>query len=204
MAQPPLSDKPLMVVVNPFSAPLDAHGRPSGSVMFDPEHSGGGAPRYIGMEIHRGLLEKRPAKARVVIDAGPDGLEFEIKNPQQSRYETTFYYDLTPVAVVDSAYHRRALVNGELLAADESTAKRAAAMAEPMNVKFKYVPHEQALAASRAEAIKAAPEPPDESKWVDAGTEKDPRVPLLANWPGAKKASEKKTTSETPPAGGKS
>jgi hypothetical protein len=113
-----LSQKRLTVIVNPFAAELDQHGRPCAHVLYDPAHSGGSA-QYIGAQLNRVVVEKRsfsyaPGAKQVIAGGG-----------QQDRVDLSFSYDLEPVQIEDTKYHRKMIADGALVAVDARTAKAA-------------------------------------------------------------------------------
>ncbi|MEJ7728214.1 MAG: hypothetical protein WKG00_03280 [Polyangiaceae bacterium] len=164
-----LSKKPLKVVANPFAAPLDRHGRPAAAVQYDPEHIGPGQVIYIGAARTQELIRARPEI----------GATWKPTGNQGAKYDVRFMFDLEPLEVVDSQYHRDRILGGELLAADPATAKRVGlkAFEEPS------VLLEEAKTAA-VEAWKAQhDELPDVEAWHFAGTKEEPVTPQLAGWP---------------------
>jgi hypothetical protein len=123
-----VSKKFLRVVPNPFAAPLDHEGRPCGAVQYDPEHSR--FVRYIGATRADEVLEKRPAN-----------------DLRGHRVDVRWVFDLAPVDIEDTNYHRGMIASGELFAADESTAKRGGLKV--------LAPFADALRVARSKAIDA-------------------------------------------------
>ncbi|MGN6103713.1 MAG: hypothetical protein ACTHU0_01285 [Kofleriaceae bacterium] len=103
----------LRVVPNPFAAPLDQHGRPCGFVRHDPDHPA--AQEYIGARMVREVIgNRRPPN-----------------HPQATRLDSRLHYDLTPRPIVDTSYHRKRVRDGDLLPADDATARRCGVKFEP-------------------------------------------------------------------------
>ena len=140
-----LSKKILMVLPNPFAAPLDADGFPCAFFMHDPEHRV--AAKYIGATVERKVSDPRPDKF----------------GGRQARYAVAVKYTFEPAKAVDTQYHRRALVSGDLLCADAATAKI-------VGLK-KFVQPTEALKALAADAAET---------WV---REHDGDAPPIAEWP---------------------
>lgn len=169
-----LSQKRLLVVPNPFAAPLDRNGRPAAAVQYDPDHVARGSVVYIGAERKQKLIEQRPEI----------GATWSPTGNQQDKYEVWFEFDLNASEVVDSQYHRQRILDGELLAADLETAKHVGIKAE------EFRPPVQLLEEAKAGAVKAWKDqhgeaPKGVDSWTDKGNEKEPKTPLLANWPVA-------------------
>jgi hypothetical protein len=147
MPQPLMSDKPLLVVPNPFCVPLDRRGRPCGLVQYDPEHVSG-PPRYIGGDLDVKVIERRE-------------LTFRTKDHRKSKLDVMAMFDVAPLQIVDSAYHRQMVKDGGLVAADESTAKRC-------GVEFASPPSviEKARAAAVAAWVAQHGEEPAQDAWA--------------------------------------
>ena len=159
-----LQKKHLKVIANPFAVPLDQHGRPCAAVLYDPSHSGGFA-RHIGAKIERVVIEKRG------LSYSPSSKQNVGGGGQLDKVDQSFSYDLSPIEIVDTAYHRAAIANGSLVAADEFTAKAG-------NVKFAQPAH--VLTNAQAQCI---------AEWERDIGEKPP----VATWKlaNAPKAGEK-------------
>lgn len=145
----------LRVVANPFAAPLDHLGRPCAAVRYDPTKS----PHvsYIGAQRVAKVVEKRPAGGA-----------------RSDREAVTWLFDVAPVSIEDTAYHRERIAAGELLPADAETAKRCGAkvFADP-NERLKV-----ACAERLVEWVKLDQGLPDSlPTWFSGG------APLVANWP---------------------
>jgi len=138
-----VSKKFLRVVPNPFAAPLDHNGHPCGAVQYDPEHSP--FVRYIGATRDDKVTEKRQAN--------------DIRG---HRVEVRWVFDLSPVDIEDTNYHRGMIATGELLAVEESTAKRGGLKV--------LAPYADALRVARSKVIDA---------WAK---EHDGDAPPVAEW----------------------
>ncbi len=100
--------KTLLVFANPYAA-IDHNGIPSGSCPSDPEH-GGGSLRWPGAVIDQDLT-----KAEI--------LHWEHRGARSPDQTTRFKFSTEPERIVDTQHHRMCLRCGDLIAADEATAK---------------------------------------------------------------------------------
>lgn len=154
MARPLLSNAALMVVINPFLAPLDEKGRPCTIVQYDPDHTAAGSVRRIGCS-----LDRRPLK-----DERPRG-NGRGSPSQYPRFDTTVVYDLGAKPIKHSVYHLNMVRDGALLPADEATAALCW---------VKFVPPAETLSVALREAVTAwLLEHPgatiDPQAWIEAG-----------------------------------
>jgi hypothetical protein len=164
-----LSQKRLKVVLNPFAVPLDHKGRPCAHMLYDPSHSAGQAV-YVSAKLHRVVLEKRqfaykPGDKQVISGGG-----------QQDRVDLFFEYDLEPIEIEDTRYHRKSIVDGVLVPADEATAKRVG-----IN---RFIPADTLIAKTREQRIAEWEaqhgEKPDVSTWkvnAPAAPTDEPKAP---------------------------
>lgn len=164
MARPLLSRATLWVVVNPFAAPLDEQGRPCTIVQFDPDHTPAGTVRRIGCSLDRKpLADHRPR--RPGSHASP---------AQYPRFDTSVVYDLAAKPVPHSVYHVALLKSGDLVPANETTAKICG-----MKFVDPGVQVEAALEKAVAEWLfDHEGQPIDPAAWVEAGQ--------ITEWPSAK------------------
>lgn len=148
----------LRVVANPFAAPLDHLGRPCAAVRYDPTRSPHVA--YIGAQRVAAVAEKRPAGGA-----------------RSDRVAVTWLFDVAPVSIEDTAYHRERIAAGELLPADAETAKR-------LGLKMHVDPNERlkvACAERLCEWVKLDMGLPESlPEWFSGA------APLVANWPAPK------------------
>lgn len=171
----------LRVVANPFAAPLDDRGRPCAAVRYDPTRS----PHisYIGAQRVAQVVEKRPAGGA-----------------RSDRVLVTWLFDVAPVSIEDTQYHRERIAAGELFPADGETAKR-------LGLKMHVDPNERLKVACAERVVewqRQHEELPDLAPWFGGG------APLVANWPAppgsalAKERAERKPeaapTKREPPA----
>lgn len=152
-----LSSTPLRVIINPFSAPLSADGSACALVRTDIEHPN--AIEYIGatLEVGKKARPKHPYGDKAVVRVRK--------------------YDLEPVDLDDTAYHRSKVKSGEAFASDDSTAARCGQKAR--------TPEElrAALVGAACKAAAALPDVDIEPPWTAQG---------LGDFvPAAKKAQEK-------------
>ena len=99
-----LSQNTLLIVANPFAAPLSAEGRCTALCPADPAEGGG---RYVGAST-RATVRKQPAGMR---------------SPFGTRDKVSVMYALAPVKVADTSYYRAALKSGDALPAEDSDAR---------------------------------------------------------------------------------
>ena len=128
--------KRLSVVANPFAVPLDHLGRPCAAVLYDPALSGGHR-RYIGATMGQTTLQKREFKYS-------PGQKQQTSGGQLDKVDIFWSFDLAPVEIEDSRYHRKAIADGLLLPANEFTAKAGG---------VKLAPIAQALAKAQSAAV---------------------------------------------------
>lgn len=160
-----LSQKRLRVVINPFAVPLDHKGRPCAHVLYDPAHTNGQAV-YIGSRLNRNVVEKRsfqyaPGQKQIVAGGG-----------QQDRVDMTLEYDLAPVEIEDTRYHRKAIGDGVLIPADEKTAKVLGA---------RFVEPKDLIASSMEKRV---------AEWREQTGDDPDRNAWKINAPGAPKAGD--------------
>ena len=127
-----LSTNTLLIVCNPFAAPLSAEGRCTALCPADPAEGGA---RYVGATT----------KARTV--AQPKGM----RSPFGTRDKVMVYYDLRPIQVADTSYYRNAIKSGDVLVHAADNYNRAAAIiTDP-----KVIATLRGFAASRLAAFEA-------------------------------------------------
>lgn len=140
------------ILPNPWHS-LDHEGRPAGACPRErmPNQAPGSHQGYVGAVLY--------ATVPVALEPGHQG------TPSQ---DTVWHFSKEPVAYADPrAYYRKALQNGEVIAADEKSAAAAG---------LKFLPYDAALAASRAEAV---------AKWRAAFNEDPPSIdPFVKPVPG--------------------
>jgi hypothetical protein len=159
-----LSKKILMVLPNPFAAPLDANGFPCGFIMHDPEHPV--AAKHIGAKVTYKPLDP---KARI-----------DPRGGQQQRLEATVTYSFEPCKIVDTAYHRRLLKADDILPADAATAKAAGFKAADF-VAPEIRLRKLATAAIETWTREHDEEEPPVAEWSKRGVSADgPLVPVVA------------------------
>lgn len=129
--------KRLSVVANPFAVPLDHLGRPCAAVLYDPALSAGNR-RYIGANMTQTTLQKREFKY------SPSQKQQTSGGGQLDKMDISWSFDLAPVEIEDSRYHRKAIADGLLLPANEFTAKAGG---------VKLAPIAQALAKAQLSAV---------------------------------------------------
>jgi hypothetical protein len=99
-----LSSKTLLIVANPFAAPLSAEGRATALCPADPAEGGG---RYVGARTVA-VERKQPAGMR---------------SPFGPRDKVFVMYDLRPVRAADTSYYRAAIKSGDVLVAEGAAAR---------------------------------------------------------------------------------
>lgn len=160
----------LRVHANPFAS-LDKDGYPAGQTRHDPLAGKKGQVHFIGAEVKRSLTpdEKLPAGANNkgrrnrVTGTGATDMRKPI-------FDVEVEHWLGVIPIADTEYHRRRLRKGELIAADEATARAAGVMVKTKSG-LSFVPPVEALKKAREEAI---------AKWNVLY----PGVPLpVAKWP---------------------
>ena len=104
-----LSDKTLLIVANPFAAPLSAEGRATALCPADPAEGGG---RYVG------------TRTTATVRKQPRGM----RSPFGTRDKVMVYYDLRPIQVADTSYYRNAVKAGDVLVHANDNYNRAAAI----------------------------------------------------------------------------
>lgn len=131
----PLPIKSLLVLPNPWAA-IDHQGRPSGVVMCDPvEHvpTRDGEPRrFVGAHLD-------PVKTRMT-------REFARGDARSNEQDTVWVFATKPVDLPNTPYYRERIRHGELIAADEKTARVAG---------LKFADPGKVIEAARASAIAA-------------------------------------------------
>ena len=98
-----LSTNTLLIVANPFAAPLSVEGRCTALCPADPAEGGG---RYVG------------ARTVAKTKAQPAGM----RSPFGPRDKVSVMYALAPVKVADTSYYRAALKSGDVLSFAEVSA----------------------------------------------------------------------------------
>ncbi len=104
-----LSTNTLLIVANPFAAPLSAEGRATALCPADPAEGGG---RYVG------------ARTTATVRKQPRGM----RSPFGTRDKVMVYYDLRPIQVADTSYYRNAVKAGDVLVHANDNYNRAAAI----------------------------------------------------------------------------
>lgn len=99
-----LSGNTLLIVANPFAAPLSAEGRCTALCPADPAEGGG---RYVGARTVA-VERKQPAGMR---------------SPFGPRDKVFVMYDLRPVRAADTSYYRAAIKSGDVLVAEGAAAR---------------------------------------------------------------------------------
>ena len=99
-----LSTNTLLIVANPFAAPLSAEGRATALCPADPAEGGG---RYVG------------ASTRATVRKQPPGM----RSPFGTRDKVSVVYALAPVRAADTSHHRGLLKSGDALPADGAAAR---------------------------------------------------------------------------------
>jgi hypothetical protein len=145
----------LRVLPNPFAA-LDANGMPSGAVRYDPEVGRPGVVHYIGVEVERKPIDDKANLQRA---------------PREQHREVTYVWAQRPVEIPATAFHVDLVRTGQILAADQPTARAC---------KIWFVDPAKALEQARAQAIE---------KWRAERGEKPP-VELWAEAVGPAKKSK--------------
>ena len=114
--------KTLSVYPNPFHS-LDHEGHPCGTMPLDPDHAPG-ARRWVGATIctERTRILKEPWNQRTSVSLAGRTQQVNVGSAPSQR--TYFAFELEPQVVLDSAYYRRAVADGSLLAADAAAAAR--------------------------------------------------------------------------------
>ena len=95
-----LSDKTLLIVANPFAAPLSAEGRCTALCPADPAEGGG---RYVGASTRATVRKQAPG----------------LRSPFGTRDKVSVMYALAPVKVADTSYYRAALKSGDVISVAE-------------------------------------------------------------------------------------
>lgn len=148
-----LSKRFLRVMPNPFAAPLDHEGRPCAAVQYDPQHSH--FVRHIGAQRVETITEKRKGRPDKIV--------------------VTWTFDVSPVDIEDTQFHRDRIASGELLAADAETSKR-------VGLKIHADPLERLRVACAERLTEWVRDhetglPESLSRWFGGES------PLIANWP---------------------
>lgn len=118
----------LLVLPNPYSA-LDAEGMPAGAVRYDPEVGRPGVIEYIGVAV-----SKKPVDDKANLQ----------REKREQRRKTTFRWTPKPVQIPATPYHKDLVRSGQILAADQATAREC---------KIWFVPPKVALEQAKAKAI---------------------------------------------------
>jgi hypothetical protein len=117
----------LLVLPNPYAA-LDKNGMPAGAVRYDPEVGRPGVVHYIGVEVTKKPIDTPENKAR---------------EQREQRRETTFVWAQRPLQIPGTAFHVDLVRTGQILAADQPTARAC---------KIWFVPPAKALEQARQAA----------------------------------------------------
>lgn len=148
-----LSNQVLLIMANPFAAPLSAEGRATALCPLDP--SEGGGARYVGA-VSKAATVAQPASMRSLF--GP-------------RDKVSITYDLRPVRVSDTSYYRNALRSGDVLAAEGAAVKlEGAARASLAAFEAQDGDRSKALAAWRGQGLASIADvidPPQSAKPVE-------------------------------------
>lgn len=138
-----LSTKQLLIVCNPFCAPLAPDGRAMALLAVDPAEPMGS--RYIGAST----VAKAAKGRRSILSIGGERL---------GRDKVSVTYSLTPARVPDTSFYRAALKSGEAFDASEGMPLASLVAAAGMQL-HSFVAEggdrEVALAAWRARGLKA-------------------------------------------------
>ncbi len=127
-----LSQNTLLIVANPFAAPLSAEGRCTALCPADPAEGGG---RYVG------------TRTTATVRKQPRGM----RSPFGTRDKVMVYYDLRPIQVADTSYYRNAIKAGDVLVhANDNYNRAAAIITDP-----KVISTLRDLATSRLAAFEA-------------------------------------------------
>lgn len=136
-----LSTKQLLIVVNPFAAPLAVDGRAMALCAVDPAAPMGG--QYIGANTRA----KADPTRRSILAVGGKAL---------GRDKISVDYSLVPVRVPDTSYYRQAIRAGDVFEAPGHEAKLlGAALAALAQHVAEGGDREKALAAWRAQGLAA-------------------------------------------------
>lgn len=168
MARKPMLAATLRVHANPYAA-LDARGYPAGQTRYDPIAGKRGQVHFVGAEVERVLVPDED------LPPGADNARRMRRTPGQGEagfrkpiYNFKVTHWLGVIEIADTEYHRRRIRNGELLAADEATARAAGLLVAPPPPRRKkgskgdvkeepqapaFVPPAAALKAAREKAI---------------------------------------------------
>ena len=147
-----LSQNTLLIVANPFAAPLSEKGACTALCPADPAEGGG---RYVGARTVA-VERKQPAGMR---------------SPFGPRDKVFVMYDLRPVRAADTSYYRAAIKSGDVLVA-EGAAARLESLARASLAAFVADGGDKtkALAAWRAQGLASiadAIDPPQPDKSAD-------------------------------------
>ena len=147
-----LSTKTLLIVANPFAAPLSVEGRCTALCPADPAEGGG---RYVG------------ARTVAKTKAQPAGM----RSPFGPRDKVSVMYALDLVRAADTSHHRSLLKSGDALPA-EGAAARLESLARASLAVFVAVGGDraQALAEWRKQGLASiadAIDPPQPDKLAD-------------------------------------
>lgn len=128
----PLKPRTLSVFANLYSH-VDEQGRPQGALPWDP-HGHNPDRGWVGARLE--AVQIKPARTVKVGNA--------VLTLEEAEYERTLVFDHEPTTLPETPYYLAALRRGELVAADEATAKMAG---------LKFVDPEKALADAKIAAI---------------------------------------------------
>lgn len=132
-----LSQKKLVIVANPFAAPLSAEGACMALAAADPAEGGA---RYIGART----TAKPDPERRSLLAANGKAL---------GRDKVSVVYDLRPVSVADTSYHRNLIKAGDVLVSPAEEKLLAAARASLAAFELDGGDRAQALAAWRRQGL---------------------------------------------------
>lgn len=148
----------LRVYPNPWHT-LDHEGEPCGTVPFDPVHAGTGR-RWVGARIASADLENKP-KSLMQRRTRAGRVDTLYSEEPIHRIRWVFEMD-EPTLLPPLPPYLAALRGGELLPADEATARRAG---------VPFLPREEAMSAAAARSIAchcaAHGCEPDQSRWPE-------------------------------------
>lgn len=135
-----LSSKQLLIVGNPFAAPLSAEGRCTALCAVDPNEPMGA--QYIGA---RTVARRHPdPKRRSMLAVGGKTL---------GRDKVSVVYDLAPVRVADTAYYRNAIKAGDALLAGDSDARIFGLYGQIAALDARKQPEDKAIVSAREKLV---------------------------------------------------
>ena len=132
-----LSQNTLLIVANPFAAPLSAEGRCTALCPADPAEGGG---RYVGARTVA-VERKQPAGMR---------------SPFGPRDKVSVVYDLRPIQVADTSYYRNAIKAGDVLPSGSRDALAFSLRAQLAAIAARKQPEDEATTATREKIVSEA------------------------------------------------